>query len=68
VIGGATVVGAPVSSSNVVASAVVGVGLDRRPRHVRWNFVGRLVIAWALTAPVAGAVAALLAVVLGRFS
>jgi PiT family inorganic phosphate transporter len=64
---GATVQAAPVSASNVVASAVVGVGVDRRPRHVRWTVVGRLLTAWTLTAPACAVLAAGLEVVLGKF-
>jgi len=52
VILGAAVLGAPVSTSTVVASAVVGVGADRSPRHVRWTVVFQTVSAWFVTVPV----------------
>ena len=54
VILGAAALGAPVSTSTVVASAVVGVGADRTPRHVRWTVVFQTVSAWFVTVPVCG--------------
>ncbi len=49
---GATLTGAPVSTTQVVASSVVGVGVGkRRIRHVRWTVVRSMVIAWLLTVP-----------------
>jgi PiT family inorganic phosphate transporter len=54
VILGAAALGAPVSTSTVVASAVVGVGADRHPRHVRWAGVAETVSAWLLTVPTCG--------------
>ena len=60
VILGASLVGAPVSTTQVVASSVVGVGGGRRRwRHVRWQIVREMGIAWLTTIPAA----ALLAVV-----
>ena len=54
-----SVVGAPVSTTAVVTSGVVGAGLATRPRHVHWATVGRIAAAWAASLPmsmVAGAV------------
>lgn len=51
VIFGAGALGFPVSTSTVVASGVVGAGLNRRPRHVRWHAVGHTVWAWIVTIP-----------------
>jgi len=51
VILGAASLGAPVSTSSVVASGMVGVGAARRRRHVRWPTVRAVVSAWAITAP-----------------
>jgi len=60
VILGATAVGAPVSTSTVVTSAVVGVGADRHPRHVRWAGVADTISAWFLTIPVCAVLGAVL--------
>ena len=49
---GASVIGAPVSTTQVVASSVVGVGGGRRRwRHVRWRVVRAILIAWLVTVP-----------------
>jgi inorganic phosphate transporter, PiT family len=52
VIFGASVLGAPTSTSQVVASSVVGVGGGRwRWRHVHWHVVGQMGAAWLITLP-----------------
>jgi len=59
VIFGASVVGAPTSTSQVVASSVVGVGGGRwRWRHVHWEVVRSMGVAWLITLPTTGALAA----------
>jgi PiT family inorganic phosphate transporter len=58
VIFGASLIGAPVSTTQVVASSVVGVGGGRRRwRHVRWGTVRDIAIAWLTTIPAAGILA-----------
>ena len=55
----ASYAGAPVSTTQVVASSVVGVGTGRRRwRHVRWAVVRSIVFAWLLTLPGAAALGA----------
>jgi PiT family inorganic phosphate transporter len=51
VIGGAAALGAPVSTTHVVASSVVGVGAARRKGHVRWRVVREILLAWLVTLP-----------------
>ena len=52
VILGASIVGAPVSTTQVVASSVIGVGVGRRRwHHVRWAIVRQMGLAWAITIP-----------------
>jgi inorganic phosphate transporter, PiT family len=59
VIFGATLVGAPVSTTQVVASSVVGAGVGRgRFRHVAWQVVQKMLIAWVTTLPAAAVLAA----------
>jgi PiT family inorganic phosphate transporter len=56
----ASILGAPVSTTHVVASSVVGVGGGRRRwGHVRWAVVRDMLLAWVLTIPAAGSLAAL---------
>ncbi len=63
VILGASLLGAPTSTSQVVASSVVGIGGGRkRLRHVNWSLVRQIGLAWLITMPItallAGAVLA----------
>lgn len=52
VILGASALGAPTSTSQVVASSVVGIGAGRRRlRHVHWSIVEQMGVAWLLTLP-----------------
>ena len=56
---GASVIGAPVSTTQVVASSVVGVGGGRRRwRHVRWRLVRAMLLAWLVTVPASAMLAA----------
>ena len=60
VIFGASILGAPVSTSHVVASSMVGVGGGRRRwRHVRWAVVGDIALAWTVTIPASALLGAL---------
>ena len=59
VIFGASLVGAPTSTSQVVTSSIVGVGGGRwRWRHVHWEVVRELGLAWLITLPCTGLLAA----------
>jgi PiT family inorganic phosphate transporter len=59
VILGASLIGGPTSTTQVVASSVVGVGAGRgRLRHVHWALVRQMGIAWLITMPVTGLLAA----------
>lgn len=55
----AAAVGAPVSTTHVVASSVVGVGVGRH-RHVRWRVAREMGSAWVVTLPVTGLLGAAL--------
>jgi inorganic phosphate transporter, PiT family len=57
---GASLVGAPASTTQVVASSVVGVGVGRRRwHHVHWAVVGHMGLAWLVTLPATAVLAAL---------
>ena len=51
--------GAPVSTTQVVSSSIVGTGVGRRrPGHVHWRVVRQILITWLTTLPAAGLLAA----------
>ena len=56
--------GMPVSTTQVISSAIMGVGASQGARAVRWGVARRILIAWVLTIPMAGLLAALAWVVL----
>ncbi|HME82471.1 MAG TPA: inorganic phosphate transporter [Candidatus Eremiobacteraceae bacterium] len=56
---GASFVGAPLSTTETTASAIVGVGAVARPRRVHWQVVAKLIGAWLITMPVAFALGTL---------
>jgi PiT family inorganic phosphate transporter len=53
----ATHLGVPVSTTHTITGAILGVGSIRRLSAVRWGVAGRIVWAWILTIPAAGAIA-----------
>ncbi len=55
----ATSFGVPVSTTQTITGAIVGVGAARRVSAVRWGIAGSLLIAWAITLPAAAAIGAL---------
>jgi inorganic phosphate transporter, PiT family len=55
----ATYLGIPVSTTHTVTGAVIGVGAARKVSAVRWNIATNIVIAWIITLPAAGLMAAL---------
>jgi len=58
VIFGASLIGAPTSTTQVVASSVVGIGIGRRRlRHVHWAVVRQMGLAWLVTMPVTAVLA-----------
>ncbi|MDO8502118.1 MAG: inorganic phosphate transporter [Gemmatimonadaceae bacterium] len=63
----ATTMGIPVSTTHTITGAIVGVGTTTRLSGVRWGLAGRIVWAWVLTIPAAGAIAAVSYVLLRTF-
>jgi len=59
VILGASFLGAPISTTHVVASSIIGIGVGRRRwHHVRWEIVREMGIAWLTTIPASALIAA----------
>jgi len=59
IIVGASLFGAPISTTHVISTAVIGVGSAKRLSAVRWQVARNLVIAWILTIPASACLAAL---------
>jgi len=55
----ASLLGAPVSTTHVVSSSIMGVGAAKWLKGVRWNIARQIVIAWIVTIPSAALVAGL---------
>jgi PiT family inorganic phosphate transporter len=51
--------GIPVSTTHTITGAIMGVGSLRRLSAVRWGVAGKIVWAWIITMPCAGAIAAI---------
>ena len=54
----ATYLKAPVSTTHVIASSIMGVGAAKRVSAVRWGVARSMLIAWVLTLPVSAVIAA----------
>ncbi len=55
---GAALIGAPVSTTQVVSTAIMGVGGAERMSGVRWGVAGQIVSTWFLTIPASALLAA----------
>jgi PiT family inorganic phosphate transporter len=58
VILGASLVGGPVSTTQVVSSAIMGVGAAERFNKVRWGVAREIAMAWLMTIPATALLAA----------
>jgi PiT family inorganic phosphate transporter len=54
----ASLIGGPVSTTQVVSSAILGVGTSERANKVRWGVAQEIATAWILTIPASALVAA----------
>jgi inorganic phosphate transporter, PiT family len=63
---GASLLGAPVSTSQVVSSAVVGVGSAERFSKVRWSVTEEIATSWLITIPISALLSAVVYWVIGR--
>jgi PiT family inorganic phosphate transporter len=59
VISAMSLIGAPISTTHVISTAIMGVGSTKRLSAVRWGIVRNIVIAWIITIPAAGIAAAI---------
>jgi PiT family inorganic phosphate transporter len=50
----ASLLGAPVSTTQVISSSIVGVGSAHRFPMVRWRVAYNILVAWILTIPITG--------------
>jgi PiT family inorganic phosphate transporter len=60
VIMGAAAFGMPTSTTHVITSTILGVGLSKRLTAVNWKVAQRIVVAWVLTIPASALVAYLI--------
>jgi len=67
VILGASAIGMPTSTTHVITSAILGVGLSKRMSAVNWGIANRIVVAWVLTIPASAVVAFVTYMVLSPF-
>jgi inorganic phosphate transporter, PiT family len=58
VITGASLFGAPISTTHTVTACIFGVGATKRLSAVRWEVAANLAVAWVTTIPAAGVIAA----------
>ena len=58
VIFGASAIGAPVSTTHVVSSSIMGIGASERPKAVRWGKAQEIISTWLITIPGAALAAA----------
>jgi PiT family inorganic phosphate transporter len=64
----ATELGVPVSTTHTITGAIMGVGAAKKISAVRWNVANNIVLAWILTIPSAGIIAALAYEAIGLFA
>jgi len=67
VILGAAAFGMPTSTTHVITSSILGVGLSKRMSAVNWGIAGRILIAWVLTIPASAIMAYVTYMVMNPF-
>ena len=55
----ATCLGIPVSTTHTITGSIIGVGAAKKLSAVRWTVAKEIVIAWIITIPASGCIAAL---------
>lgn len=59
VITGASLVGAPISTTHTITACIFGVGSTKRLSAVRWELAANLAVAWVITIPASATIAGL---------
>ena len=67
-VGVSSLAGYPMSSSQLISTSLLGAGVAVHPRAVRWDLVGEIGLAWLITLPTSGLLAAALVWVLQRMT
>lgn len=67
VIFSSSLIGAPVSTTHVVATSIMGIGASERPKAVRWNKAREIVTTWLITIPGAALMSMLCYLLASRF-
>lgn len=62
-IAASTIAGAPISSSQIITSSVIGVGAAENPRRLNWGAVDEVAIAMLTTIPVTAVLAAIVVLI-----
>ena len=65
---GTAALGIPVSTTHTITGAIIGVGITKRVSAVHWGVTINIVWAWILTIPVSAVLAALIMVIMERFT
>jgi PiT family inorganic phosphate transporter len=60
--------GIPVSTTHTITGSIIGVGATKRLSAVRWGVTSSLLVAWILTIPVSGLLAALIYLITRLFT
>jgi PiT family inorganic phosphate transporter len=60
VITGASLIGAPISTTHTITACIFGVGSTKRLSAVRWEVAANLALAWVITIPASATVAGLI--------
>jgi len=63
----ATLFHAPVSTTHIISTTVMGVGASKRLKSVKWGVAKSIVWAWVLTIPITGSLSALIITIIKLF-
>lgn len=66
VVVGASLLGNPVSTTQVVSASIAGAGSAQRLSQVRWGVIVHIVMTWILTVPAAGGLAGVISWLIAR--